>query len=269
MTEHSTQTHKKQVSIKLTSIIYGIVIFFIVAMSLFQVPFKRYSKEYSKHYKTYSSIIKERNQQQDSLLHELGQTLTIKEFKLERLQAWNLSKKKLEKYIKIKNTLAKEHSFLGRGSFKFWLFIFGLVSLGFYFSLKSLFEDFRKPIRTGHEIISIIGISICLFWYYHLFFQTASDFYNETYLLFKLIVSIAISFFISRLIKYYAIKEGAISSLLNLVFRIKSKHFKKMTVKALYAERYDKSLITLESIKQQSNSFDEDVLKTVNNIGKE
>lgn len=198
----------------------------------------------------------------------LGKTLTIKEYKQKKLEAWSYSKLKLKQYTKTKNNLAKEHSFLGRSNFKFWLFIFGLVSLGFYFSLKSLFEDFRKRIRTGHEIISIIGISICLFWYYHLFFQTANDFYNETYLLFKLVICIAISFFISRLIKYYAIKEGAINSLLNLIVRIKSKHFKKMTVKALYAERYDKSLDTLESIKQQSNSFDDDVLRTVNNIDK-
>ena len=91
--------------------------------------------------------------------------------------------------------------------------------------------DFQKPLRTGHEIISIIGISVCLFWFYHLLFQTSVDFYTETYLVFKLIVSLSIGFFVSRLIKYFAIKDGVIKTLIDLVLRIKVKHYRKMATK--------------------------------------
>lgn len=256
-------TNKKQAKkLKIKSILIGIAAFFIVAMSLFQAPFKRYSKEYSEHYKTYNSIINKRNSTQDSLLNELGKSLTIEKYKIEREEAWSNSQLLLKKYTSKKRKLAKEHSFLGRSSFKFWIFQFGIILLGFYFSIRSLIEDLKKDIKTGHEIISILGISISLFWLYHLFFKTANDFYAETYYLFEFLVSVGVGFFISRLIKYYTVKKGIISDLVDLILRIKTTHYRKMVVKALYAEKYDKSIDSIETVKMEANEFDKDISNT-------
>ncbi|MDB0611282.1 hypothetical protein PL371_05225 [Tenacibaculum maritimum] len=232
-------------------------------MSLFQSPLKRHSAEYKVHYKKHAEIIKNRDAVQASLLNQLGKTLTIEQYKEEKSKKWAESKAELSEYFKTKKKLKKEQSFLGRANFKFWLFQFGLIILGFYFSCKSLIDDLKKQIKTGHEIISIIGISVSLFWLYHLFFQTASDFYTETYLIFKFIVSLAVGYFISRLIKYYTTKEGVVKSLVDLIFRIKKTHYRNIVVKALYAEKYDRSLDTLETVKSQANAFDKDVNSTI------
>lgn len=264
--EPSTQTHKKQGKKVVKALFFGIATFLIVAMSLFHALFERQSEEYKEHYKTYSSIIKERNNIQDSLLNELGRSLTIEEYKVEKEDAWEGSNKKLKSYTKVKKQLAEEHSFLGRSSFKFWLFLFGIVLLGFYFAVKSLIHDFKSSIKTGHEYISILGISVSLFWFYHLFFQTANDFYNETYLIFKIIISFVIAFFISRLIRYYAIKENINKILLDLIVRIKRVHFLNLLSKALYLERNKEKIITKNSLNDDAKNFDDDIKSTLKEI---
>ncbi|MFD0992353.1 hypothetical protein [Tenacibaculum geojense] len=235
-------------------------------MSLFQVFFDRYSPEYLAHYDTYQQIIDNRDFKQDSLLNELGNTLTVKEYKEERSKAWTASKKELGIYTKKKKELAAEHSFRGRSNFKFWIFQFGLILLGFYFSVKSLVDDLKRKIKTGHELISIVGISISLLWFYHLIFQTAKDFYTETYLFAKFLAALAVGFFISRLIKYYVLKTGIIQSLIDLIIRIKKVHYKEMVIKALYAEKYDRSIDSIETVKNQTERFDQDVKETIKNI---
>lgn len=268
MTEPSEETMmmKKQVLNKVKSIFYGIFAFIIVSMSLFQSPLERYSEIQLENKKKYKPIIKSRNFAQDSLLKELGKTLTIEEYKIARKESWTSFQNKLKFYTKIKKEANLKQSFLGRDSLKFWVFQFGLVLLGFYFAIKSLIDDFKKSISTGHEIISIIGITVCLFWFYHLFFQTAEDFYTGTYIIFKLLISLGIAYFISRLVKYYAIKDGVIKVLINLILRIKTKHYRKMTVNALYAERYDKSIDSIEGVRDQAKEFDKDIVETIKKI---
>ncbi len=268
MTEQSEETtkKKKQGENKTKSILYGILAFIVVAMSLFQSPLNRYSDLQKENKTKYLPIIKERNFTQDSLLNELGKTLSIAEYKAVKKESWLFSQNKLKGYTKIKKEANIKQSFLGRDSLKFWAFQFGLILLGFYFSIKSLIEDYKKSLRTGHEIISIIGISVCLFWFYHLFFQTAEDFYTETYLIFKFIISLGIGYFVSRLIKYYAIKDGVIKTLIDLVLRIKTKHYRKMATNALYAEKYDKSIDSVETVKQQTKELDKDISETIKKI---
>lgn len=263
MMEPEMTKTKNQTLISLKSFILGIVAFLIVAMSLFQVPFERYSDEYVIHKKKYAKIIKSRNRIQDSLLVELGKTLSIEEYKKERLLAWSASKLKLDEYGAKKKQLANEHSFLGRANFKFWLFQFGLILLGFYFSVKSLINDLRSKIKTGHEVISVLGISVCLFWFYHLFFKTAADFYTETYLIFKFILALGAGYFVSRLIKYFVIQERVVDALVKLIVRIKKIHYANMVIKALYAEKHDKSMDSIETVKTQAAAFDNDVKQTI------
>ncbi|CAA0186780.1 hypothetical protein [Tenacibaculum maritimum] len=251
---------------RVKSIFVGLVSFILVTMSLFQSPFDEFSKEQQENKKKYPLIIKKRNLKEKELLNELGKNLTIKEYRkaLEELKA--NSKEELRIYTNNKRYLAAKHSFLGRNSFKFWIFQFGLITLGFYFAIKSLLVDLSRPVATGHEIISIIGVSICLFWFYHLFFQTSRDFFTETYLIFKVFISLGIGYFISKLIKYYTNRDGVIKVLIDLILRIKTKHYRKIAISALYAERYDKSIDTLDKVEDQARELDEDISKTINKI---
>lgn len=155
---------KRQVkSDNIKGIILGIVAFCIVTMSLFHVPFKRYSKNFLEHKKLYSKILKERNQIQDSLLNELGNTLTIVQYKKAKKKYWNFSQNKLKTYTKKKKKLTEEHSFRGRTSFRFWLFVFGLVIALLFFSCKSLYHDIVNGSTFKFQFISLTGIAVSFF----------------------------------------------------------------------------------------------------------
>ncbi len=235
-------------------------------MSLFHAPLKQFSEEYKKHRSSYSRIIKERNRRLDALALGLGKNVTIKQYQEQRKSVLDDTSFKLKEFKQKEDRLYYEHSFLGRPSFKFWFYNFGLVMLALFFSLKSLSDDYRKPVRTGFEVISTLGVSVSLFWMYHLLFQTGEDFYKETYYLFEFLICIGVSIFVSRLVKYYATQEGIINTLIDLVLRIKTKHYRKMTVKALYAERHDRSIDSVETVKQQANALDKDIKETMKKI---
>lgn len=271
MMEQSIPNQKKQEKNKkrkqkIIIILKGIVTVLIVTMSILHFPFERYSKEQRIHLKKYTPLVKNRNQRQDSLKSILGITINIAQYKMLSKKLWDEDQKKLKEFTKENKRLKQEHSFLGRSNFKFWFFLFGLVSLGFYFSIRSLFVDYRKRVKSGHIFISSLGVSISLFWYYHLFFKTASDFYDSTYVWYEVIICLVTALFISKLVKYYAEKENVIKSLMNLIFKIKKIHFRKMTIKALYAERNNSSVYSIERVKDCADEFDRDIKETIERL---
>ncbi len=267
MTEQQVQDQEKQEgSNKIKSFIIGMVSFLIVTMSIFHFPFKRFSKNQIDHEAKYDPIIKSRNSAQDSLLNQLGKSLNIKEYKKAKKASWGYYQAKLKEFNVDYKKYQNEHKFLGRSNFKFWLFQFGIILGWFYFSVRSLIYDLGSEIKTGHEYMSMISVSLCLLYFYHLFFKTAVDFYDETYLIFEIIASVIAMMFVFRLVKYYSIKESKIKTLLELVFRIKRDHYRDMTVKALYAEKYGKSVDSIETVRNQSNKFDRDVKETVEKV---
>ncbi|WP_299838118.1 hypothetical protein [uncultured Tenacibaculum sp.] len=261
---------KKQVTknIKIKSYLIGIGTTLIVSISLFSSPFKRYSEEFLKHKPNYNKIIKSRDFSQDSLLNELGKTLSIEQYKLERQRSWGKHQEQLREYQKKKKVIVKNHSFRGRTNFKFWLVQFGIIFLGFYMSVKSLYNDLKQPNDTGHKWGSLSAIFVTLFWLYHLFFKTANDFYQETYIISDLLIAVFATFFVRGLIKYYATKKSIISELVDLLIRIKKIHFKGVAVKAKYAEKHDKSLDCIETVDNQIDQFDKDINQTIEKITK-
>ena len=267
MMEPMTQmTKNKKIKYTIKSILLGIVASLVVTMSILSFPFKRYSDALSNHFPKHSKIISARDKAIDSLRSQLGVTLSIPAYKEASIKLRLHYKNELQQYKIIKNKLKKENVFLGRTNFKFWLFQFGIVVLGLYFSVKSLLEDYRKKIRTGHEIVSLLGISVSLFWTYHLLFKTAQDFYTQTYVLYEVGICIATAFLITKMIKYYLTRHNIIRTLIDLILRIKSKHFRSMTVKALYAEKNDASMLSTTTVKQQANEFDKDVINTMHSV---
>ncbi len=239
--ERTKVTMKKTVLNKAKAIIFGVFAFLIIASSLFHAPLKRFSDEYKEHRKNYKPIISERIQIQDSLANELGKTISIEEYKKLRVIAWNNSKAKLKKYTAKKNELFSNHMFRGRSNLKFWLFLFGVVLLGFYFSVKSLINDINKKVSSGHEYVSASGISVCLFWFYHLFFQTGEDFYVDKYFYLSVCIAFLIGFFVFKLIKYFYKKDSLIEiirKLFNFIFvEVEKKDFVNKDKKEEFVKR--------------------------------
>lgn len=268
--EQTTKKNKKQVSrkIKFKSYIIGIGTTLLVSISLFSSPFKRYSEDQRKHKPKYQEIIDSRDYEQDSLFKELGNTLTISEYKTKKKQSWEKHQGQLREFRKVKNKLKKEHSFLGRANFKFWLVQFGIIILGFFMSVKSFYHDLKQPKDTGFKWGSMAAIFVSLFWLYHLFFKTARDFYNETYIMSDLLITVLATLFVRDLIKYFAVKKTIINELIDLIIRIKKTHFKGVAIKAKYAEKHDKSLDCIETVDAQVDQFDKDINETISRITK-
>ncbi|RBW61002.1 hypothetical protein DS884_04005 [Tenacibaculum sp. E3R01] len=235
-------------------------------MSLFHIFFNKYSDEYNEHYKNYSLIIKERNQVQDSLLKELGNTLTISEYKKARVEKWKLSQNKLKIYTKKKKRLAKEHSFRGRSSFRLWIYMFGLVILGLLFSCKSLYHDIVNGSTFKFQFISITGIAVSFFWVIHLTFLTHNDFSKNSYIIILLVAGALSSCFTYFLVKNYTYKDDLILKQLSLIDRIKTVHYPRVALKALYSERNDKAMLSADSVKENTNAFDDDIVTTLKGV---
>lgn len=263
------RTQKKKKLVKkdnIKSIILGIVAFCMVAMSLFHAPFKRYSKSFLEHKKNYTKIIKERSYLQDSLLNELGATLSITQYKKAKKEYWKLSQNKLKAYTKKKKELITEHSFRGRSSFRFWLFAFGLVIALLFFSCKSLYHDIVNGSTFKFQFISLTGIIVSFFWLTHLLFLTQQDFNTNSYIAILLVAGALSSCFTYFLVKNYTYKDDLILKQLSLIDRIKTVHYPRVALKALYSERNDKAMLSADSVKENANAFDDDIVTTLKGV---
>lgn len=233
-------------------------------MSLFHVPFKSFKQQLEPHKKQYRPIVAQRNKMQDSLLQQLGVTLNISTYKKLKAAAWKGSQEKLKRYTQEKNKLIEEHKFLGNNSFKHWFFRFGLFTTLLYFTIKSLTNDLKATIPTGHQYASIGGISIAVFWLIHVLFIGASDYEIETYFFSILVISVLIGIFVFALAKYFVRKENIVKTLIALVVRLKQKHYRKVLVKALYADKHNKAMISETTLQEEALALDKDILTTIN-----
>ncbi len=93
----------------------------------------------------------------------------------------------------------------------------------------------------GHQYISIAGVAVYLFWFYHLFFQTTKDFYQSTYLYYGIAISFLVVFFVYELSKYFARKDSwaaIIRKLFNFLFvEVEKKDFIKDEKKKEFVKR--------------------------------
>ncbi len=89
---------KKTVPSKGKAIVIGITTLLIIISSLIHTNFDEFSDDYLEHKKNYKSLLIERLEAQDSLAKELGKSLTIQEYQKLRVEAWELSKRKLKAY---------------------------------------------------------------------------------------------------------------------------------------------------------------------------
>lgn len=274
----TTKTKKKQGKNKIVAFAKGVIVYFLVLLSLFSVFSDEYSKEYLEHKKTYKQIIKNRDSSTKGLINKHAQTLLDKypnDPEINKIanslmsdyeSNFEYNRKEIKKYNSKKKELAYEHSFRGRSSFSFWISLFGIVTLGLYFSIKSLFDSISRGSTFRHQLVDITGIVVSVFWAIHLLFLTQKDFLNNKYFAVIIFCSSLISMFVYFLVKKYNYKDIIIDSLLSLIFRIKSKHYRRLAVKSLYAEKHDEALLSLDTVKQNAQEFDKDIAETIDKI---
>ncbi len=233
--------------------------FFVLTLSLFHVFFKNTNPKELEQLSLYAKKVKER----DAFF--LKHFKSINDEKGEK--AYLDYKKELLIIKKAKHKYAKEFSFFGRKSKHFWIFIFGIVLGFFYFSVKSLFDEFSRGSTFKHQFTSICGIIVSSFWLIHLFFFTQKDFNKNTYFTMILVCAILMSFFTYYLVKYYTYKDQVINNLLGVLHRIKSKHYPKIAYKAFYYQRNNQSGISgVSTVEEDIEKFDVDLKETINKI---
>ncbi|CAL2091766.1 conserved membrane hypothetical protein [Tenacibaculum sp. 190524A05c] len=269
---------KKQETNKILAFFKAVFVLVLVVLSLISVFFDEYSPEYLSHKKTYKSIIKKRDRDNRELITSYSDKLkkqfpndkNIQEIAEQLVIDYDNNYKQSKASIKAYNAKKKElvyaHSFRGRSSFHFWLALFGLVTLGFYFAVKSLFDSFSRGSTFKHQLVDIAGIIVCTFWAVHLIFLTQRDFLTNKYVGTLLLSSVLISGFIYFTVKYFNYKDLAIKNLADLLVRTKEEHYERVAVKAYYAEKNDKPIISLDTTKQNIEDFDKDVEETIKDL---
>ncbi|CAL2095477.1 conserved membrane protein of unknown function [Tenacibaculum sp. 190524A02b] len=233
-------------------------------MSLLHIFYPAVSPKISTLKKEYKVAINNRNTLQNKYIEDLlNNKLTKEEYSLKVKKLLENTSIKVKSINKRKHKASQSFSFRGRSSFRFWIFVFGLVSLGMFFSCKSLYDDIAKGSNFKFQLVSLSGITVSFFWLVHLLFFTQKDFTQTNYVLLILFCAVLASVFTYYLIKYYTYKDDIILSQLSLLERIKTIHYPKLAVKARYAEQYGKPCMVSEPVSANINEFENDIIKTL------
>ncbi|MCH2197104.1 hypothetical protein [Kordia sp.] len=252
---------------KAIAILKGIVMFLIVTMSLFHIFFSAKSPKLAENNAAYKLAINDRNSLQNEYLEALkNKTISIEEYYSSVKELLSKSKEKIGAINDEKRAINFEHSFRGRNSFHFWIFVFGLVSALFFFSCKSLHNDFSRGSTVKFHLVSITGIIISFFWFIHLIFLTQNDFNKNKYIILTIVCASIFSVFTYFLVKYYTYKDQIILKQLSLLQRIKTIYYHDLAVRAVFAEKTGQPLESDKSTKESINEFDTDFMEVVKNI---
>jgi len=229
-------------------------------MSLFHYFFDAKSKEQILHTPKYKIEAVKRDVSIDSLQLLFANNIITKDHYLKQYDVTkNYYKKSLKTLSNKRKYLARQYSFRGRSSFHFWLAQFGIISLAFYFCCKSLYSDFANGSTYRHQLVSVSGIIVCLFWYTHLIFLTQKDFNTNKYVGVLMLCAVLSAVFTYFLVKHYTYKDDIILNQLSFIERIRTIHYPAVAVKAKYAEKYDKAIISITKVDEEISQFQDDL----------
>lgn len=231
----------------------------MVVMSLFHIFLNAKATGIKENNSAYRSEIKKR----DSILFSQLTKIENKSLSTSIISMLKESKLNVKRINNEKREINRAHSFRGRSSKHFWICFFGLVTALLFFSIKSLFDDIKNGSTYRFQFVSITGIIVSFFWIIHLIFFTQKDFQKNSYILLILICACLCSIFIYFLVKYYTYKDDIILKQLSLLERIKTVHYPKIAVKAMYAEKYGKSVTSVKELQKAAEDFQDDLLETL------
>ncbi|WP_159090887.1 hypothetical protein [Aquimarina aquimarini] len=253
--------------IKILGAIKGVIAFLAVTLSLFHVFLEPKSQAQIDYAPKYKAEVKRLDSLQLHYINQLeNQELTPKEYSVIAKKHIASYEPSLKKISSMRGKLAREHSFRGRSSLHFWVFVFGLVTALFFFSCKSLHDDFSRGSTFKFHFVSLTGILVSGFWFVHLIFLTQKDFQQNKYVLILAITASLFAVFTYFLIKYYTYKDQIIYKQLSFIERIKKIYYRDMIFKAMYAEESGKPYKSGKLVDDSIDEFHEDLKKVTENI---
>jgi len=263
---------KKQETNKLSAVLKGIILGFVIMMSLYHVCFDDKSKKLVDHKEVYNALIDKRTQIDSELIQNLlNDSLTKQEYALAVIEHKKLFKEKLRACNNEKKNIAYDFTFNGRNSFHYWLFVFGISFSFFFLALRYTFRIISE-VKNGDLKKSLIfesigWIAISLFWVIHTVFKKTDDLPTIIYAITMFSVCIVLGFSIFYSIKYlihrkeHTLKsyKASIINLIELIGEIRVNHYFKMAAKAMTKENK-------EIISKDSEVMDKKIFSTLEKV---
>lgn len=179
------------------------------------------------------------------------------------------------KLYKIYEDGKSETKFLQFGTFQLFLGEIGwAVGLLLYAFFNLLYVFY---LRKGHNNIKVKGkiilhstlLFIGLFYTCYVFYSK-DDFSREWYFVAMVLATIALiiasKFIVDAYLKRITVLKENMDRLIRFVFRVRTKHYKKIGAKALYAEQHNIFLNPIETAADNANEFEEDFYETLDKI---
>ncbi|WP_340074830.1 hypothetical protein [Leptobacterium sp. I13] len=164
--------------------------------------------------------------------------------------------------------------FIGFTNFRRFLYSFGNHFALFSCAAFLLFigNFIAKEHKSVVRIVNIVGGLFAAVGIYFLLwvFNTHSDFpksaYYAMFSVSALVIAYVIYIFNKFLFQIFITNRYTIKNLIAFVFRVRQVHYKKVAVKALYAEIHDKAKVSDETVKDNADAFEKDFYETLDNV---
>lgn len=262
-----TQASMMTITEKIKPVLKGTFAFLLVSLSLFHVFFPAFPPELSKNKHEFKKEINHRDSTLTMLVKKLSQKkISINDYCLNINQLLQQSKINIKKINDEKRTINYSFAFRGRSSFRLWLLMFGFVTLGLFFSIKSLYHDITNKCNYKLHFLSFMGVFVSVFWFIHLTFLTHKDFNQDKYLISLIICALLASFFIYYFVKNHTYKDKIIRKLIALILRIKKKYYRDLAIKSMYAEKTGYAMKSNKLVSENIKDFNKDLKDSFKNF---
>lgn len=158
------------------------------------------------------------------------------------------------------------HYFIGEIGWAAGLFLYALVNLFNTFYLKN---RYIKREYTGKILLHSTLLFVGCFYIAYVF-HSELDFAKIWYFIAMVLCTITLvfasKFIMNTYLKRTEYLRENIDRLLNFIFRIRAKHYREVSAKALYAEELNVILDEENTVEDNNNAFEEDFYETLEKI---
>ena len=156
--------------------------------------------------------------------------------------------------------------FLGEIGWAVGLLLYAFFNLVYIFYLKKAHDHVKIKGRILlHSTLLFIGLFYTCYVFY-----SKDDFGRGWYFAAMVLSTIALiiagKFIVDAYLNRMAVLKDNMDGLIRFVFRVRTKHYKKIGAKALYAEAHNLFLNPVETAADNANEFEEDFYETLDNI---
>lgn len=145
------------------------------------------------------------------------------------------------------------------------------ASLFIKFAAKKVDNDYKRVINFGANMFLYVScfFLVGLFLPKKVLFNTL-DLPRKYYWISMIFLSVSSGYFLSLFQKIFIYSEEKLKSnivlLVSFIMRVRKDHYPKVGSKALYAEIHDKALRSETTTEEDTNSFEEDMLETLEEL---